>query len=85
MNRRSTLMLTGITLGLAVAAFPQVSFAQSDPFMGTWQLSLAKSKYSPVAQEQYRNRPSGRTKSQTHRRNHRRGGETNIGREYAHL
>jgi hypothetical protein len=47
MNRRSTLMLTGITLGLAVAAFPQVSFAQSDPFMGTWQLSLAKSKYSP--------------------------------------
>jgi hypothetical protein len=47
MNRRSTLMLAGITLGLAVAAFPQVSFAQSDPFMGTWQLSLAKSKYSP--------------------------------------
>jgi hypothetical protein len=47
MNRRSTLMLTGITLGLAVAAFPQVSFAQSDPFVGTWQLSLAKSKYSP--------------------------------------
>jgi hypothetical protein len=47
MNRRSTLMLAGITLGLALAAFPQISYAQSDPFMGTWQLNLAKSKYSP--------------------------------------
>jgi len=34
-------------LGLAVAALPQVGFAQSDPFLGTWQLNLAKSKYSP--------------------------------------
>jgi len=34
-------------LGLAIAALPQVGFAQSDPFLGTWQLNLAKSKYSP--------------------------------------
>jgi hypothetical protein len=48
MNRRTTLMLTGTTLlGLAIAALPQPSFAQSDPFLGTWQLNLAKTKYSP--------------------------------------
>jgi hypothetical protein len=48
MKRRTTLMLTGmVLLALAVAAFPQVSFAQSNPFVGTWQLNLAKSKYSP--------------------------------------
>jgi len=35
-------------LGLAVVtAFPQIGFAQSNPFVGTWQLNLAKSKYSP--------------------------------------
>jgi hypothetical protein len=47
MNRRTTLMLTGMTLGLAIAAVPQIAFAQSDPFLGTWQLNLAKSKFSP--------------------------------------
>jgi hypothetical protein len=48
MNRRMTLALTGMTLlGLTIAAFPQVSFARSDPWIGTWQLNLAKSKYSP--------------------------------------
>jgi hypothetical protein len=49
MNRRATLSLTGATLlGLAVAtAFPQIAFAQTDPFLGTWQLNLARSKYSP--------------------------------------
>jgi hypothetical protein len=41
MNRRTAL------LGLAIAALPQLGFAQSDPFLGTWQLNLAKSKYSP--------------------------------------
>jgi len=46
MNRRTTIVLTGMTL-LAIAAFPQASFAQSDPWLGTWQLNLAKSKYSP--------------------------------------
>jgi len=41
-------MLTGMTLlGLAMVALPQVGFAQSDPWLGTWQLNLAKSKYSP--------------------------------------
>jgi hypothetical protein len=48
MNRRTVFMLTGMTLlGWAIAAFPPLSFAQSDPFIGTWQLNLAKSKYSP--------------------------------------
>jgi hypothetical protein len=45
MNRRTTLMLTGMTLlGLALAASPQVVWAQSDPFDGIWQLNPAKSK-----------------------------------------
>jgi hypothetical protein len=48
MNRRTTFMLTGMTLlGLAIAALPQLGFAQSDPWVGMWQLNLAKSKYSP--------------------------------------
>jgi hypothetical protein len=49
MTRRSTLTLTTMALlGLAVAAaLPQIGFAQSDPFVGTWQLNLTKSKYSP--------------------------------------
>jgi hypothetical protein len=41
-------MLTGMTLlGLTIAALPQVGLSQSDPLLGTWQLNLAKSKYSP--------------------------------------
>ena len=49
MNRRATFILTGMTLlGLAIAAWPQVSFAQSDPWLGTWKLNLEKSKYGPV-------------------------------------
>jgi hypothetical protein len=48
MTRRATLMLTGMTLlGLAIAALPHVGFAQSTLDTGTWQLNLAKSKYSP--------------------------------------
>ena len=48
MKRRTTNLLTGLTvLGLAVAALPQLGFAQSVPWLGTWQLNLAKSKYSP--------------------------------------
>ena len=46
MNRRTASILTGL-LGLAIAALPQTSFAQSDPATGLWQLNLAKSKYSP--------------------------------------
>jgi len=40
-------MLTGITLGLTVAAFPQVCFAQSNLEDGIWQLNVGKSKFSP--------------------------------------
>jgi hypothetical protein len=47
-NRCTKLMLTGITLSaLAFAALPRSGFAQSDPFIGTWQLNLTKSKFSP--------------------------------------
>ena len=46
MNRRTTIMLTGMTL-LSIAAFPQSGFAQSDPRNGTWKLNIAKSTYSP--------------------------------------
>src|SRR5262245_36012520 len=31
-----------------VALSPLSGFAQTDPFIGTWKLNLAKSKYSPV-------------------------------------
>ena len=44
MNRRTTLMLTGI---LSLAALPQVGFAQSNPWIGTWKLNLEKSTFSP--------------------------------------
>jgi hypothetical protein len=48
MKRRTVLVLTGTTLlGLAIAGSPQAGLAQSDPMIGTWQLNLAKSKYSP--------------------------------------
>jgi hypothetical protein len=48
MNRRITLMLTGLMfLGLATAASSNLGFAQSNPLTGTWKLNLAKSKYSP--------------------------------------
>jgi hypothetical protein len=48
MNRRTAFMLTGMALlGLAIAALPQPGFAQRDPWLGTWQLNPAKSKYSP--------------------------------------
>jgi len=45
MNRRT--LTTMVLFGLAVAAFPQVGFAQGDPFIGTWQINLAKAKYNP--------------------------------------
>jgi hypothetical protein len=48
MNKRTTVVLTGMTLlGLAIAALPQVVFAHSDPWLGTWQFNLTKSKFSP--------------------------------------
>src|SRR5215467_10078612 len=47
MDQRTLPLLTGITLfGVAFTALPgAMSFAQSDPFVGMWQLNLAKSKY----------------------------------------
>ena len=45
MNRRTTFMLTGMTLlGLAMVALPWVSFAESSSLIGTWKLNLDKSK-----------------------------------------
>ena len=45
MNKRTTLMLTGMMLlGFASAASPLVALAQSDPLDGIWQVNLAKSK-----------------------------------------
>ena len=48
MNRRTKLVLAGITL-MGLMASPQLGFAQSesDPFLGLWQLNVAKSKFSP--------------------------------------
>jgi hypothetical protein len=48
-DRRTTLLLTGMALlSVGFTTMPQaISFAQSDPFVGTWQLNLAKSKYNP--------------------------------------
>jgi hypothetical protein len=46
--RPTASILTGMTLsGLAIVALPDLGFAQSDPFIGIWQLNVAKSKYSP--------------------------------------
>jgi hypothetical protein len=46
MNRRTTVLLAIITL-VGLPALLQLGFAQSDPFLGIWQLNVAKSKYSP--------------------------------------
>jgi hypothetical protein len=46
MNRRTTLMLIGVT-GLIIATLPQLGFAQSDPLTGLWQINLAKTQFSP--------------------------------------
>jgi hypothetical protein len=46
MNRRNTVALAGMTvLGLAIGGFPQDSFAQSNPLIGTWKLNIDKSKF----------------------------------------
>lgn len=46
MKRRTTLLLVVMTL-TGLSALPQAGFAQNDPFLGVWQLNIAKSKYSP--------------------------------------
>jgi hypothetical protein len=53
MNRRTALMLTGLTfLGLATAASSNLGFAQSSPLIGTWKLNLEKSKLTPAPRSQ---------------------------------
>jgi hypothetical protein len=48
MNRRITLMLTGLMfLGLATAASSNLGFAQSSPLIGAWKLNIEKSKLTP--------------------------------------
>ena len=47
MQRRTTFMLTIIMLfGMAIGSSSE-GFAQNDPFVGTWQINLGKSKYNP--------------------------------------
>ena len=43
-NRSTALLLAAITL---MGALPQLAFAEGDPFLGLWQLNVAKSKSSP--------------------------------------
>jgi hypothetical protein len=47
MTRSTRFVLTGTLFGLAIAIFPPPTLAQSDPFIGKWQLNLAKSKFTP--------------------------------------
>jgi hypothetical protein len=52
MNRTSSIVVSRIAVAILAAfflaaAFPQVSYAQTDPLIGTWKLNLAKSTYSP--------------------------------------
>ena len=45
---RVTMILSAVTLSAAVLAVAVLANAQSkDPFVGTWKLNAAKSKYSP--------------------------------------
>ena len=47
MNRRTTTMaMVGLAIVFATA-LPQIGFTQSNPFLGTWKLNLAKSTFSP--------------------------------------
>ena len=50
MNRRAGLTLTTMALlflaALLTTAVPKIGLAQSNPLIGTWELNLAKSKYS---------------------------------------
>ena len=47
MNRRTTVMSIAL-VSLVACAFPQASFAQSSPLIGTWKLNLEKSKLTPA-------------------------------------
>jgi hypothetical protein len=43
---RCTILIATTLLGLAITT-PQAAFAQSNPWMGTWNANLAKSTFSP--------------------------------------
>ena len=47
MNRRTAVMNIALVC-LVTCAFPQASFAQSSPLIGTWKLNLEKSKLTPA-------------------------------------
>jgi len=47
MNRRILTMALLCLAGVSAAVFPKVSFAQSNPWIGTWKLNVAKSIFSP--------------------------------------
>jgi hypothetical protein len=48
MNRRTTLLLPVITL-VGLPTLPQLGLAQSDSFLGIWQLNVAKSQNQNTA------------------------------------
>jgi hypothetical protein len=55
MNRRTAFLSAAMTL-MFLQALPQPGFAQSDPFLGVWQLNVAKSNYPrppPKSQTMY--------------------------------
>jgi hypothetical protein len=61
MNRRTALMSAAV-LSLAACAFPQASFAQTNPLIGSWKLDLTKSKYpsgSAPRSQMVTNQPDG--------------------------
>lgn len=48
MNRHKAFRIVGVVVGVAVVmAATQIGLAQTDPHVGTWVLSLEKSKYAP--------------------------------------
>jgi hypothetical protein len=52
MNRTSSTVISRIAVAILAAfffgaAFPQMSYAQTDPLIGTWKLNVAKSTFSP--------------------------------------
>jgi hypothetical protein len=52
MNRTSSTVISLIAVAILAAfflaaAFPQVSYAQTDPLIGTWKLNVGKSTFSP--------------------------------------
>jgi hypothetical protein len=88
MNRRTTLVLTGVALlGFAAATLPDLGFAQSNPLIGTWKLNLDKLKFSPGTSTAKRHAelPTGWAELQDYRPIHGRSGEIKDNRIHVHL